>query len=658
VFRLAGSVRATMGIHEDDIDKIREGADLVGIISQYLALKKTGGQNWTGLCPFHNEKTPSFSVSADKGFYYCFGCQASGDVISFVQELEGLDFPGAMEWLAPKVGISLRYTEGDGDGRRRAYRKTLHDQIDRAVDFYHQRLLGAPDAGHARGYLRTRGYDRSVVEQFRIGWAPDDWDQLAKSLSLSARELENTGLGFVNKRQRQQDFFRARVLFPIFDANGAAVGFGGRQMPGGRPPKYKNTSETEVYKKSRLLYGLNWAKRDVVASGEIIVCEGYTDVIGFFLAGLPRAVATCGTALTEDHVKLMKRFASRVVLAFDADGAGRAAADKFYEWEKRYEIEVHVADLPDGEDPGDLAGSSEGRARLNEAVSDAVPFLRYRIERALGSESLATPEGRTRAAEKALALVAEHPNELYRDQYLMEVASRTRMDPDRLRPMLVRRGASGSPRSGRHDSLPDHVYERGPAAGGNDDVGDRGFDGSADGFYGLDGLDESSPRARPGHLVMNLRESQLVRMLIHKPEDLVERLSASLFAAEGTRRAYEVVSSGPDWIHRLDEEPEQVANLLRRLAVDEVDEESDALEELGWVVADAARRVRRDIEADAQVDMEHYRELQPLVQWIALRAEELVDSRTRVGAIDALLAWLNEHQSTEGGPNGGDARAP
>ena len=167
-----------MGIHEDDIDKIREGADLVGIISQYVALKKTGGQNWTGLCPFHNEKTPSFSVSADKGFYYCFGCQVSGDVISFVQELEGLDFPGAMEWLAPKVGIALRYTDGAADGQRRAYRKKLHDHIERAVDFYHQRLLRAPDAGHARGYLRTRGYDRDVVEQFRLGWAPDDWDQL------------------------------------------------------------------------------------------------------------------------------------------------------------------------------------------------------------------------------------------------------------------------------------------------------------------------------------------------------------------------------------------------------------------------------------------------------------------------------------------------
>jgi len=657
-----------MGIHEDDIDKIREGADLVGIISQYLALKKTGGQNWTGLCPFHNEKTPSFSVSADKGFYYCFGCQASGDVISFVQELEGLDFPGAMEWLAPKVGIALRYTEGSGDGQRRVYRRKLHDHIELAVDFYHKRLLGAPDAGHARGYLRTRGYDRDIVEQFRLGWAPDDWDQLARSLSLTLRELESTGLGFINKRQRQQDFFRARVMFPIFDANGAAVGFGGRQMPGGQPPKYKNTSETEVYKKSRILYGLNWAKRDVVNAGEIIVCEGYTDVIGFFQAGLPRAVATCGTALTEDHVKLMKRFARKVVLAFDADGAGRSAADKFYEWEKRYDIEVHVADLPDGEDPGDLAGSPEGRVRLTEAVTNAVPFLRYRIERALGSETLTTPEGRTRGAEKAMALVAEHPNELYRDQYLMEVASRTRMDPDRLRPMLTRRSVPTSrPPVGRndaYDAAPDHAYDHqlgdtGRGDAGNYDYHDRGARNYPNGLLDPGGFDDGSDsRPQLGRLAINPRESQLIRMFIHRPEDLVERVSASLFAAEGTRRAFEVVAAGPDWIHRLDEEPEQVANLLRRLAVEEVDDESDPLEELGWVVADAARRVRRDIAADARADMEQYRELQPLVQWITLRAEELVDARTRVGAIDALLAWLNEHQSTEGGPNGGDARAP
>ena len=281
--------------------------------------------------------------------------------------------------------------------------------------------------------------------------------------------------------------------------------------------------------------------------------------------------------------------------------------------------------MPDGEDPGDLAGSSEGRERLRQAVDEAVPFLKYRIERALGSESLDTPEGRTRAAEKAMALVGEHPNVLYRDQYLMEVASLTRMDPDRLRPMLVRRPVANR-------------------------FVDDGFD-YEDGYA----VRDNEPEQRT--LVVDRREAELVRMLIHRPDELGGRVCRHLFAASGTLRAFEVVSSGDDWIHRLDEEPEQVAGLLRRLAVDEVDEESDPLEELGWVVGDTAGRIMRDVKSAAVVDMSRYRELQPLVQWTKLRTEELVDATARVAAIDALLAWLHGYLATEGGTDGRDARA-
>jgi len=645
-----------MGIHDDDIERVRNEADIVAIISQYVALKKTGGQNWSGLCPFHNEKTPSFSVSADKGFYYCFGCQQSGDVIKFVEELEGLDFPGAMEWLAPKVGITLRYTEGGADGRKRAHRKKLTDVIDKAVDFYNDRLLTAPDAGQARGYLRSRGYDKEIVQQFRLGYSPDDWDQLAKNLGVPARELEATGLGFTNKRQRQQDFFRGRVMFPIFDANGAAVGFGGRQMPGGQPPKYKNTSETEVYKKSHLLYGLNWAKRDAVSSGEIIVCEGYTDVIGFFRADLPRAVATCGTALTEDHVKLMKRFAPKVILAFDADGAGRSAADRFYEWEKQYEIEVFVADLPDGVDPGDLSATDDGRERLRSAVTDALPFLKYRIERALGSEDLSAPEGRAKAAEKAMALVAEHPNELLRDQYLMEVASRTRTDPDRLRPMLRRSPQRGGPGAGRGRGS--SGSQRGPGDYYGDPYESANFvpDGGFQGEFGHGPTEYDDDGPAVPALRFDRREAEVIKILIHRPADLEGRVFDFLFDAPGTRRAYEVVASGPDWAGRLDDEPEQVASLLRRLSLEplaETDEGSSPVEDLGWVVGDVANRVLRDVVGAAAADTEKYKAIQPLVQWTKLRTEELSDATARVGAIDALLAWLQGHFVSEQGDQGG-----
>ena len=203
--------------------------------------------------------------------------------------------------------------------------------MERAVAWYHERLLAAPDAGPARDYLRSRGYTGDTVRRFRLGWAPDDWDALAKALDLPPAVLSDAGLGFVNRRDRQQDAFRARVLFPICDPSGRPVALGGRILPGrtghdGRSePKYKNSQESPIYQKRRTLYALNWAKDDIIASEEVVVCEGYTDVIGFFTAGMPRAVATCGTALAEDHFKLLRNFAKRIVLAYDADAAGQAA---------------------------------------------------------------------------------------------------------------------------------------------------------------------------------------------------------------------------------------------------------------------------------------------------------------------------------------------
>ena len=368
-----------MGIVDEDIGRVREASDIVAVISQYTQLRRVG-RRFQGLCPFHSEKSPSFSVNAEEGLYYCFGCQASGDAITFAREKEQLDFVGAVEWLANKANIQIRYTDaGSGEDRKR--KTLLHDAVGRAADWYHDRLLTAEDAGAARSYLRQRGYTGETVRQFKIGYAPDGWDTLARSLKLSNADLTDSGLGFVNRRQRQQDAFRDRILFPVFDAQGNAVGFGGRVLPNGDGPKYKNSSESVIYAKSKLLYGLNWSKSAIVAADEVIVCEGYTDVIAFAMAGEPRAVATCGTALTEEHVKLLRRFASRVVLAFDADAAGQNAAARVYEWEKAHDLDVAIADLPPGVDPGDL-GVSDPK-RLAESIVQARPFLEFRVERGL-----------------------------------------------------------------------------------------------------------------------------------------------------------------------------------------------------------------------------------------------------------------------------------
>ncbi|HMK98086.1 MAG TPA: DNA primase, partial [Acidimicrobiales bacterium] len=368
-----------MGIVAEDVERARSAVNLVELVSEKVALRRVGTR-WVGLCPFHSENTPSFSVNAELGRYYCFGCQARGDAISFLRETEHMDFPSAVEALASRTGITLRYdsTERAGAGHKRA--AELVEVMERAVEWYHERLLGSltDDAKQARAYLRSeRGYDSATVRHFRLGWAPDGWDTLVRQLGAPVELLVGTGLAFRNQAGRLNDSFRARVLFPIFDAGGRPVGFGGRTLPGAQGPKYKNTQTTPLYDKSRVLYGLNWAKGAVVERRRVVVCEGYTDVIGLHQTGVTEAVATCGTALAEGHVKLLTGFSRRIVLAYDADSAGQGAAGHFYDWERKYEADISVVSLPAGADPADVARRDP--AGLHQAVENATPYLGFRL---------------------------------------------------------------------------------------------------------------------------------------------------------------------------------------------------------------------------------------------------------------------------------------
>ncbi len=410
-----------MGIVDEDIERLRSTVSIVDTIQQYVALKRVG-RNWVGLCPFHAEESGSFNVREETGRYKCFGCDKGGDVFTFVQEIEHLDFPGAVEHLAAKAGVQLNYTT-TGQSKERARRKQLVEAMSEAVEWYHQRLLTHPDARAARDYLRRRGLAGDIARQFKLGWAPDDWDSLSRGLGASPDVMQSVGLAFRNKRNKMQDSFRARVMFPIFSDSGEALAFGGRILPGSDDPaKYKNSSETPIYTKSKVLYGLNWAKADIAKHDQVVVCEGYTDVIGFHRAGVARAVATCGTALTEEHVRLLKRYASRVVLAFDADAAGQGAAARFYEWEQAHAVEVSVARLPQGKDPGDLAQSDPDT--LQQAVDSSMPFLGFRLQRTLNARPLDSPEHRARLAEEAMAVVNEHPNPNVRKLYAGQVATK------------------------------------------------------------------------------------------------------------------------------------------------------------------------------------------------------------------------------------------
>ncbi|MBU6240531.1 MAG: DNA primase [Acidobacteria bacterium] len=429
-----------MAIAADDIEALRQRISIVEVVQSYVALRRVG-RNWVGLCPFHAEKSGSFNVREETARYRCFGCGASGDIFKFVQDIEHVDFVGAVESLAGKYGYQLTYTSGT-ESKDRQRRKKLVEAMKVAADWYHDRLLNAPDARAARDYLRTRGLAGDAARQFRLGWAPDDWDALslalAKDHGITQDVLRDCGLAFMNKRDRMQDAFRARILFPIISDTGDVLAFGGRILPGSTDPaKYKNSPETPIYSKSRTLYGLNWAKADIVRADQVIICEGYTDVIGFHRAGVPRAVATCGTALTEEHVRILKRFANKVVLAFDADAAGQGAAERFYEWEAKYEVSVSVAQFPKGKDPGELAQSDPDALRA--AIDGAQPFLGFRLQRVLDANPARTPEERARTAERAIAVINEHPNVNVRKIYAGQIATHTGLPVGDVVPRVERR---------------------------------------------------------------------------------------------------------------------------------------------------------------------------------------------------------------------------
>ncbi|MFZ8997970.1 MAG: DNA primase [Ilumatobacteraceae bacterium] len=582
-----------MAIADDDIERVRAAASIVDVVGQHVQLRRTG-RNWVGLCPFHAEKTPSFNVREETGRYRCFGCDKSGDVFTFVQEIEHVDFAGAVEQLAGRAGIQLTYTT-TGQSKERARRKQLVEAMHTAVDWYHERLLTGPDARAARDYLRSRGLAGDVARQFKLGWAPDEWDALARQAGIPTDLLRDNGLAFMNRRNKLQDSFRARILFPIFSENGEPVALGGRILPGSADPaKYKNSSETPIYAKSRTLYGLNWAKADAVSANQVIVCEGYTDVIGFHRAGLPRAVATCGTAFTEEHVRHLKRYASRVVLAFDADAAGQGAAERFYEWEEKYQVEVRVAGFPGGKDPGEIA--QEDPSGLTKAVDEARPFLGFRLERVLGGRRPDSPEGVARLGEAAMAVVNEHPNVNIRKLYAGEVATRVGLPVNDL--------VSMAERGQRRPSVTVRPAQRRPERRQN-------------------------------------AEFAVLSLLVQDWDSIAPWLVESLFSDDVYRRAFlAIADAGGDLTAALAAADPESRDVIERAAV--VDLSVDPGLEARNLVGAAVRRelnvrVRNADSGRIRADAE-----------ARVRMEELVDPDRAVSAMGWLLGWLEERRTEHG----------
>jgi len=412
-----------------DIDRVREATDIVELISEVTKVKRSG-RSYMAVCPFHEEKTPSMSVDRARGLYHCFGCGVGGDVFKFVQETRGVEFGEALDMLANKAGIQL--VRDPDEARKRGRRASAVDALRRAIDVYHQRLKKSADAGPARAYLRNRGYDVDLIDEWKLGFAGTDWDTLSKTLRTSGiddRSMTDAGLGRAG-RHGLYDVFRGRLMFPIHDLRGDPIGFGGRKIDevdrshtNNPDAKYVNSADSIVYQKSRVLFGLDRARQAMSGDEPAVIVEGYTDVIAMHGVGVKTAVATCGTALGDGHFDLLRRFTERVVLAFDSDEAGSKAALRSDDLESpfRLDLDLRVAVMPDGLDPADLY--QEGRGpELVKAVETARPLLEHRIESEVARHDLGGPEGRARALHASVAQLRRVGDPIARREYTRFVA--------------------------------------------------------------------------------------------------------------------------------------------------------------------------------------------------------------------------------------------
>jgi DNA primase len=452
-------------IRDTDIDDLRERADIVEVISGYTGLKRSGGHTFKGLCPFHTEKTPSFTVDTAKGLYFCFGCSEGGNIYHFVQKVESLPFPEAVEWLARKTGYQLHYEEArPGERQASGMKARIIAANEEAMKFWHERLMKADDSIEARRYLAGRNFKRDVAERWQLGYAPgrDMTTRHLMSKGFTQEELEKADLTRKSERDGGlYDSFRQRITFPTWNVAGDVVAFGARAM-GDAQPKYLNTAETPAFAKSRNMFGLNKAKSSIARGEPAIVVEGYTDVIALHEAGIAQAVATNGVALAESHFELLKKFTERAVLMFDADAAGKGATERGFGLHQKIGLEVLVAPLPAGSDPADLV-ANEGPDAVRKVIAEARPLVEFKLEQTLEQVPLDTPEARSRAVRTAAEVLGWLGDPIARHEYAFMVARRVGVDPETVQRALQERGAGPSEAAGtarerdRDRRLPGHV---------------------------------------------------------------------------------------------------------------------------------------------------------------------------------------------------------
>jgi DNA primase len=586
-------------INDDDLAQVRERARVDEVVSTHVTLRRAGGGSFKGLCPFHDEKTPSFHVTPSRGFWHCFGCQEGGDVFDFVMKVEGLTFTDAVRRMADRFGVQLRYTEPDsstGGGRREASQRPRLVEAHRlAAEFYATCLVESGEARVGRQFLSDRGFDQAAAERFGVGFAPRAGDALYRHLrqkGFADEELVTAGLVGQSGRG-PYDRFRGRLLWPIREAGGEVVGFGARRMfdDDRIEAKYLNTPETPIFKKGHLLYGVDLARREIARRKQAVVVEGYTDVMACHLAGVGTAVATCGTAFGEGHGRVLRRllldheqFRGEIIFTFDGDEAGQRAAVRAFEGDQQFVAQTYVAVEPDGLDPCDLR-LRQGDAAVRELVARRVPLYRFVLRNVLERYDLDRADARVDAMREAAELVGSVRDRSKIDAFARELAGMVGLEIDEVRAEVRRAaGRRGRPQQGErraHERPEQEAAGSGPAR-----------------------PDPREPRFAA--------EREALQVVVQYPALVVEQF-ADLDDEDfthptlaGVRRAVEAAggpaaASGGDWVNRLRDkaEDEHVQSAVAALAVDplRVRGEPDARVAAAWLARPQELAMLRRIDA-------------------------------------------------------------
>ena len=532
----------------ESLERVKQAVDIVEVISAHTDLRRQGTR-WVGLCPFHEERTPSFSVDAQEKLYHCFGCGVGGDTIKFVEEKEGLGFAEAVELLADRYGVELEREKEDPRAEaKRQQRRRLSELLDRTASFYAAYLWDSEEAGKAREYLAQRGLGEEALRAFDVGYAPSAWDTVllrGQRAGFSVDELRGVGLAQRGKGGGEYDRFRSRIMFPIRDRRGRTLGFGGRAMRSDQGAKYVNTAETDFFHKSTMLYGIDLAKGAIAKAGRAVVVEGYTDVLALHQAGIEEAVGVMGTAITEEQVASLSGMVDEVVLALDADAAGQEAMLRAQRVAAGRKMRLRVAAMPAGEDPAEMMTADGGAERFRTLLDGAVELTAFQVGLVLGRTDTASPAERDRALGEVAPILAGLGESASRDDLVRQVAERLDLEPA----MVMGRVVAAQPTTGGPGEAP------------------------------LRGSATSAPRRTAELTSRERRERALLAMCIALPaegKDYLARLGDQHLSSMGMRALAWLREHPEDPASNLPHDDSELAGLIAELVILAHDEPASA----------------------------------------------------------------------------------